>query len=256
MKRFRALLFDVDGTLSETEELHRRAFNESFEYFGLPWSWDVTTYRRLLQVTGGKERIRYFIDRCTTAEIAYSDDQIAILHRFKTACYERLIETGRCGLRPGVADLIQTAKSRNQLLAIVTTTTRRNVEVLLRSTLGRSWTSYFAALVCGEDVRHKKPAADAYLKVLDRLGLPAPLCLAVEDSRNGLMAARSAGIPVLITRSLYFSEDDFTGAVQVVGNLTELRDFALTADVLAVSNIKGSTSQHVRPVEPGKERRL
>ncbi len=220
MKRFRAILFDVDGTLAETEELHRRAFNETFAYFGINWVWDVPTYRRLLRVTGGKERIRHFC-RTNRAAFDFSDDQIMELHRFKSARYLRLMNTGECELRPGVADFIRAAIDRRQRLAIVTTTSRGNVDAILNAKLGPVWRGMFEAIVAGEDVDHKKPAPDAYLKVLCTLGLRGCECLAVEDSRNGLVAARDAGIAVLITRSFYFSDDDFSGAFRVVDSLDE-----------------------------------
>lgn len=222
--RFAALLFDVDGTLAETEELHRQAFNEAFAHFNLPWMWDVPLYRQLLCVTGGKERIRHFASTMTGDNNAISDHRVAELHSFKTSRYEALVKAGACQLRPGVAELIRIAADRGQQLAIVTTTTRQNVDALLDVTLGPAWKRYFTVMVCGDNVRQKKPAPDAYLEALDCLGLPAYRCLAIEDSRNGLMAARAAGIPVLITRSLYFLDDDFDRALRVVDDLTDLND--------------------------------
>jgi beta-phosphoglucomutase-like phosphatase (HAD superfamily) len=108
-ERFAALLFDVDGTLAETEELHRRAFNDSFAYFGLPWVWDFALYRELLRVTGGQERIRHFLRTFATSGDDLSDAEVAELHRFKTARYASLVATGACELRPGVADVIRRA---------------------------------------------------------------------------------------------------------------------------------------------------
>ncbi len=222
MKRFRALIFDVDGTMAETEELHRRAFNESFEYFRLKWSWDVDLYRKLLAVTGGKERIAHFQDRRFGEGTRMNSAQIEELHRFKTARYAELIARGGCPLRPGVAEIISTAQRRGQLLAIATTTSRNNLDALLAPALGPAWKSLFPVIVAGEDVTRKKPAPDAYLQVLEAFRLPASSCLAFEDSRNGLLAAQSAGIPVVITRSMYFGEDEFDGALRVVRELSEL----------------------------------
>lgn len=224
VKRFAALLFDVDGTLAETEELHRCAFNQSFVHFDLPWKWDVATYRELLRVTGGKERIRYFAKTFTSSGEALSDAAVAELHRFKTSCYANLIASGACELRPGVSDLIRCAFNRGQRLAIVTTTTRDNVDALLATTFSNSWADYFEVCVCGDDVEHKKPAPDAYRRALDYLDLPGAACLAIEDSRNGLLAAIAAGIPTLIIRSTYFDDDDFHGAWRVVDNLTEITE--------------------------------
>ncbi|MDA9433064.1 HAD family hydrolase [Bradyrhizobium sp. CCBAU 51627] len=216
-----ALIFDVDGTLAETEELHRRAFNHAFARHGLDWHWDRTVYRDLLRVTGGKERIRAFHTRQWVAP-SLSDAEIAELHRIKTAHYAELVDTGCCRLRPGVADLFTAAKGRGQRLAIATTTSHGNIEALLSRALGPRWAADFEATVVGDDVRHKKPAPDVYLEILARLKLAPPDCVAIEDSANGLVAATRAGIPVLITRSMYFREDDFRDARFVLDDLSEL----------------------------------
>jgi HAD superfamily hydrolase (TIGR01509 family) len=217
-----ALIFDVDGTIAETEELHRRAFNESFVRFGLDWMWDVPLYARLLRVTGGKERISHFLARYRRNARELSDSQIAALHRMKNDRYAELLAGGGCELRAGVAEIIRSARKRGQLLAIATTTSRSNVEALLAAAFGKEWPALFQTIVAGDDVARKKPAPDVYLRVLANLGLPAASCLAFEDSRNGLLAAQAAGVPVVITRSIYFGDDDFEGAVQVVDELTEL----------------------------------
>ncbi|WGR92725.1 HAD family hydrolase [Bradyrhizobium sp. ISRA443] len=216
----RALIFDVDGTLAETEEVHRRAFNEAFAEAGLDWSWDKVTYGRLLRVAGGKERIRAFDQRNATPSLTFAD--IADLHRIKTARYAALIAAGGCPLRPGVRAWLRSARSRGQRLAIATTTSHGNIDALLSVALGLDWADLFETIVAGDDVPRKKPAPDVYVEVLARLGLGPADCIAIEDSGNGLMAASRAGIPAVITRSAYFGEDDFTGALLVVGDLSEI----------------------------------
>jgi HAD superfamily hydrolase (TIGR01509 family) len=215
------LIFDVDGTLAETESVHRCAFNAAFREAGISWYWDQRTYKRMLQVTGGKERIRAFA-RSHPPHLILSDDDIACLHRRKTAHYTRLIAQHACRLRPGVEPFIRNALARGQTLAIATTTTYDNVDALLRVALTPDWRSHFAAVVAGDDVPLKKPAPDAYLEVLERLRRPAADCVAIEDSANGLKAATAACIPVLITRSEYFKDDDFSRAFAVVDELAEL----------------------------------
>jgi len=189
------LIFDVDGTLAETEGIHRRAFNAAF----LEW-------RAYSRMQPPRQRL--------------SDPQLLDLHEAKTRHYARLIAEHTCRLRPGVAAFIRSAITRGQTLGIATTTTPSNVEGLLAGALGRDWRSLFATVVAGDEVAHKKPAPDVYLEVLARLRQPADACLAIEDSANGLMAARSAGIPVLITRSDFFRDDDFSSALAVVDELT------------------------------------
>ncbi|WP_314946912.1 HAD family hydrolase [Bradyrhizobium cosmicum] len=221
IRRAAALIFDVDGTLAETEELHRQAFNFAFVRHGLGWHWDRAVYKELLRVTGGKERVRaYHVRLGITPPL--TDADIAELHRIKTAHYAELVETGCCPLRPGVAELLAAAKARGQRLAIATTTSHGNIDALLSQTLGKRWAADFDAVVAGDDVRHKKPAPDVYLETLARLKLKPSDCVAIEDSANGLIAASRARIPVLITRSLYFRDDDLGGARFVLDDLSEL----------------------------------
>nr|WP_245266335.1 HAD family hydrolase [Bradyrhizobium sp. WSM1743] len=221
IRRAVALIFDIDGTLAETEELHRQAFNLAFARHGLDWQWDRAVYKDLLRVTGGKERMRAYHKRLGTAP-PLSDMDIAELHRIKTAHYAELFETGCCPLRPGVTDLLIAARARGQRLAIATTTSHGNIDALLSQALGKRWAADFEAIVAGDDVRHKKPAPDVYLEILARLKLGAAECVAIEDSANGLVAASRAGIPVLITRSMFFADDDFTAARVVLDDLSDL----------------------------------
>jgi len=221
IRRAAALIFDVDGTLAETEELHRQAFNHAFARHGLDWRWDRAVYKDLLRVTGGKERMRAYHARLGAAP-PLSDMEIAELHRIKTGHYAELVETGCCPLRTGVADLLAAARARGQRLAIATTTSHGNIDALLSRALGKRWAADFEAVVAGDDVSHKKPAPDVYIEILARLKLDAAACVAIEDSANGLIAASRAGIPVLITRSMFFGDDDFTAARVVLDDLSDL----------------------------------
>lgn len=217
----RALIFDVDGTLAETEEVHRRAFNAAFARADLGWCWGRLVYKDLLRVAGGKERIRAF-DRLRGGASLLSDAEIAELHLIKTTIYADLIASGGGPLRPGVKALLSAAQARGQSLAIATTTSRGNIDALLAPALGHDWTDRFEAIVAGDEVSRKKPDPDVYLEVLSRLKLSASECLAIEDSGIGLAAASRAGIPVLISRSDYFRDDDFSDALLVVDDLTEV----------------------------------
>lgn len=217
----RVLIFDVDGTLAETEEVHRQAFNAAFAKAGLAWNWGRGIYKELLQVAGGKERIRAF-DRRHGGQPPLSDADIAELHRIKTTHYAEIIAAGGCPLRPGIQALLAAARTRGQALAIATTTSRENIDALLAAVLGKDWAGLFAAIVAGDEVPSKKPAPDVYLEVLSRLGVPGSECLAIEDSGNGLIAASAAGIPVLITRSAYFQDDDFSGALAAIDDVAEV----------------------------------
>lgn len=220
-----ALIFDVDGTLAETErDGHRPAFNQAFTDYGLDWHWDEALYGRLLDITGGKERIRHFAECCAPAIAARPDfDQLVkCLHAAKTVHYLRLVDQGRLPFRPGVARLIAEARQAGIRLAIATTTSPENVEALLRASLAPDATGWFEVIGAGDVVPAKKPAPDIYRWVLDKLRLPAAACLAIEDSANGLRAALSAGIPTVVTVGEYSAGQDFAGAARVVRDLGEV----------------------------------
>ena len=215
-----ALIFDVDGTLAETEECHRRAFNGAFAEASLDWFWGVELYRDLHRVTGGKERMRHYADRRGCAPSEFRDDDIERIHARKNVRYAEMVQAGGCPLRPGVERLIQTSRAQGLRLAICTTTSRVNIDELVAATLGAEGLRLFEAIVSGEDVREKKPAPDAYLRVVEALGLHPRSCLAFEDSRNGLLAARAAGLDVIVTPSLYTSHEAFDGATLVLPDLS------------------------------------
>jgi HAD superfamily hydrolase (TIGR01509 family) len=208
----RALIFDVDGTLAETEELHRLAFNETFAASGLDWAWDQALYAKLLEVTGGKERIRHYID-VFGAKPVLDDAAIAGLHKDKTRRYTDLVETGGLSLKPGIEALLAAAQAKRLKLAIATTTSRPNIDALLRATLR---VQPFDVIAAGDEVAAKKPAPDVYRLALQRLGLPAESCVALEDTLNGLKSAQGAGLACIMTPSVYGGTGPFPGALKVI----------------------------------------
>ncbi|WGF88179.1 HAD-IA family hydrolase [Marinivivus vitaminiproducens] len=212
-----AFIFDIDGTLAETEELHRQSFNRAFAEAGLGWAWDRTLYADLLKVTGGKERIAHYVERTGLALDRPVAEVAAEMHKAKTLAYVAGVRA--ILLRPGVADLIAEARERGIRLAVATTTTRANVDGLLAATLGSG--HGFEAIACGDMVPAKKPAPDIYLLALEMLGLPADQCLAFEDSANGVRSAKAAGLRVVVTPALYTAGEDFTGADLILPDLTD-----------------------------------
>lgn len=219
-----ALIFDVDGTLAETErDGHRVAFNRAFADAGLNWEWSINLYGELLRVAGGKERIRYFIEQYLP-DFTLPDDLsgfIAKLHARKTQYYGELLASGSIPLRPGVRRLLTTARNAGVKLAIATTSALENVHALLLSTLGAESLSWFEIIAAGDIVPAKKPAPDIYQYVLNQMNLSPQNCLAIEDSPQGLKAAIAAGLKTVITVNDYTKSADFTGATLVLNHLGE-----------------------------------
>jgi len=223
----KAIIFDVDGTLADTEDGHRKSFNKAFAENGLDWNWDVALYDKLLKVTGGKERIKYFVSDFLTGYTKPDnfDEFVKHLHKVKTAHYTAMLGGGHIPLRPGIKQLIHDMHAAGITLAIATTTTPENVTALLEVGLGRNWADYFAANGCGDIVPHKKPAPDIYFWVLDKIGLPAADCIALEDSENGLRSSLAAGIKTFVTTNHYTRNQNFAGATGVFDDLSDLGDF-------------------------------
>ena len=219
-----ALIFDVDGTLADTErDGHRVAFNRAFAEAGLDWHWDVARYGDLLAVTGGKERLRHYVERYRPdyEKPADFDALVARLHTAKTRHYTALLGRGGIPLRPGVRRLLEEARRRNVRLAIATTTTPDNVVALLHHVVAPEAKSWFEVIGAGDVVSAKKPASDIYYYVLERLHLAPEQCLAFEDSENGLRAAQAAGLKTVITVNDYTRAQDFRGAAVVLDHLGE-----------------------------------
>src|SRR5574340_181436 len=146
------LLFDVDGTLADTEETHRQAFNYAFVQFGLGWEWTRPLYRDLLRVSGGKERIAHFIGTlgASPQEKARLTQLVPAIHRAKTSLYTELIADGRCPLRPGVVRLLDEATASGIRVGIASTTSPENVAALTTAHFGARARPGFSCTACGD----------------------------------------------------------------------------------------------------------
>lgn len=218
-----ALIFDVDGTLADTESAHRAAFNEAFAEVGRDWVWDEALYTQLLEVSGGKERILHYWQQIQPdlKQINSSGvrDTVNRMHELKTAAYERAVQDGAVLLRPGVLRLIESAYQDGLRLAIATTTSPVNISALLRAAIGPDWMHYFPVIEDASTAPLKKPHPQVYLQTNRRLQIPAQQCLAFEDSANGLNAAVKAGLSTLVTPNSFTAHHDFTGALRVLPGL-------------------------------------
>jgi len=200
-----ALIFDVDGTLADTEEFHRRAFNATFAAAGLGWWWNRSTYRELLRVAGGKQRMRAYAQSEDPDLVGSGDFEtlLTALHAAKTRRYDASLREEPLPLRPGIARLFDEAQTAGIRLAIATTTTAANLDALLEPPFGLKWRERFAAVVSGSEIQRLKPQPDVYIEALRQLALAPDECLAFEDSTNGILSAEAAGLAVIATPTWY-----------------------------------------------------
>lgn len=216
-----ALIFDVDGTLADTEEVHRQAFNLAFGACRLDWIWDTPLYGELLRVTGGKERIASYIDRLQlpAAQRRGLNDLIPEIHRAKTRLYRELIEVGHVRARAGVRRLMMEARDAGIRVAIASTTSPENIEPLITAGFGGQALDWFDTIAAGDVVTNKKPAPDIYNVALKSLGVHPTRAIAVEDSAIGVTSAKAAGLFTVATPNTWTRTQDFSAADLLLGSL-------------------------------------
>ena len=230
----KALIFDCDGVLADTErDGHRVAFNKAFAAKGYPTEWGVELYGELLEVSGGKERMRHYFDRYGwPGDVADKDSLIKELHKLKTDYFLSIIQSGELPLRPGVARLVDEAIAANITLAVCSTSHERAVNLVAEKLLGPERKSHFGAILAGDVVSKKKPDPEIYNLASQRLGLEPSECVVVEDNRNGLLAAKAAGMFCIVTTNGYTQDEDFTEADLVVSELGEPPSVQVTLEMI------------------------
>lgn len=208
-----AILFGSIGTIADTSELQRSAFNQAFQQHGLDWHWAQAEYQSLLQSSGGRQRI---------ADYAKSKGQevdAAAIHQTKSQFFQRFLDEGKAEPRPGVTDVIQQAKADGLKLALVTTTSPENVAAMLNALGDRLSAKDFDLVLDGTKVAESKPSPEAYHYTLKQLGTTADRCVAIEDNVDGVEAAIAAGLPCLAFPNQNTAEHDFSKAEQTVERL-------------------------------------
>lgn len=219
-----ALIFDVDGTLADTEHAHLAAFNAAFAAEGLPWHWDEDLYTRLLDISGGKERLVHYWRQLEPdlKDIGHAGllDTVERVHATKTAVYEEAVRKGAVSLRPGVLALVEEARRQGVTLAIATTTSPVNVLALLRAAIGPEGPEHFQVIEDASTAPLKKPHPQVYLQTLKRLALQPQDCLAIEDSSNGLAAAVAAGLNTVVTVNRFTAHHNFSDALRRLPSLS------------------------------------
>jgi HAD superfamily hydrolase (TIGR01509 family) len=227
MAMLKALIFDVDGTLADTEHAHLKAFNQAFAQEGLDWHWSEAEYTELLNISGGKERMlhhwRQVEPNMKEVHGGAVNDTIERLHLVKTAFYEAAVRNGEVSLRPGVLALMQEAREQGLQLAIATTTSPANIAALLTAAIGPDWRTHFLAVGDASSSPIKKPDPQVYRQVLSDMGFDASECVAFEDSSNGLRAANAAGLKTVITPNPFTEHHDFRAAWRVVPDMRQAR---------------------------------
>ena len=228
----KALIFDCDGVLADTErDGHRVAFNKAFAAKGLAIEWDAELYGRLLEVSGGKERMRHYFDQYGWPDdVSDRDALIKELHKLKTDFFMQIIESGELPLRPGVARIVDEAIAVNMTLAVCSTSHERAVNLVVEKLLGPQRKARFSAILAGDVVSKKKPDPEIYNLASQRLGIEPSECVVVEDNRNGLLSAKTAGMHCIVTTNGYTENEDFEEADLVVSELGDEPNIQVTIE--------------------------
>ena len=214
MSQMKALILDQDGVIADTErDGHRVAFNRVFEEEGLGVSWSVERYGELLKIAGGKERMKTVVyGDDFNRDVGDKEEYIKKLHKRKTDLFMEIVTKGEIALRPGISRLVGETRQAGLKLAVCSTSNERAVHTLVRTLLGEEAYGWFDVILAGDVVKQKKPSPEIYHLASERLGQKPDECVVIEDSRNGLLAAKGAGMRCVVTQNAYTAAEDFSQA--------------------------------------------
>ncbi|XP_024519349.1 haloacid dehalogenase-like hydrolase domain-containing protein At4g39970 [Selaginella moellendorffii] len=231
-----ALVFDCDGVILESEDLHRRAYNATFENFEVrcpgnksPVVWSTEFYDELQnQIGGGKPKMRWYFNRngwpSSSLYSSLKDDDakaqlIDTLQDWKTNKYKDIIASGAVEPRPGVLRLMDEARDMGIKVAVCSAATKSSVVFCLTNLLGKERFQQLDCFLAGDDVEEKKPNPMIYKVAVEKLGATPDKCIVIEDSVIGLKAAVGAGMKCVVTFTSSTSKQDFSEAAAVFSSL-------------------------------------
>jgi HAD superfamily hydrolase (TIGR01509 family) len=217
MAQYKGIFFDQDGVIIDTErDGHRVSFNETFKEFGFDVDWDVDYYHELLQIAGGKERMKHQLHTKgfgKEVKPEEEDELIKAMHKRKTSMFIEMVESGQLPLRPGIHRFMKEAMDAGLLLGICTTSNERAAQAVAYKILSDI---NFAFVLAGDIVSKKKPDPEIYLLGLEKSGLKPEEVIVIEDSRNGVLAGKAAGMRVVATTNVYTEKEDLSDADIIV----------------------------------------
>jgi HAD superfamily hydrolase (TIGR01509 family) len=188
----------------------------TFKEFGYDFAWGVDEYHELLQIAGGKERMKHYLHAKgfgVPVKPEEEEDLIKRLHKRKTALFVELIASGALPLRPGIKRFMQEAMAAGLRVGVCTTSNEEAARTLTTQILKDI---KFEVVLAGDIVKKKKPDPEIYNLALEKTGLKPTECLVIEDSRNGVLAAKAAGMFVVATTNLYTEKEDLHQADVIV----------------------------------------
>lgn len=214
-KYYKALLFGSIGTLVETSEIQRKSFNEAFKKKGLDWYWTKKEYIKLLNKSGGRDRITEY------ARIKGIKVNAKQLRDLKTKLFNNYLKKNHLKLRPGVKNIISLCNKEKIKLAFVTSTSKNNINSILFSLRKSISQKNFDFIGNSKLVKNLKPNPDIYLLALKKLKLKPKECLAIEDSQESLNSAVNAKIKCIIFPGKFHLNKKFKNAFKKLEKLNK-----------------------------------